>query len=66
MATRILIAEDDKSVREYIGRALRHAGYEVAPVNYRLTALEALRAKPYDRRISEVIIKLSSKIFDVI
>ena len=55
MATRILIAEDDKAVREFIGRALRLAGHEVASVNDGLAALEALRAKPYDLLISDIM-----------
>jgi len=55
MATRILIAEDDRAVREFIGRALDHAGHEVASVNDGLAALEALRAGEYDLLISDIM-----------
>jgi two-component system cell cycle response regulator CpdR len=55
MATRILVAEDDKAVREFIGRALDHAGHEVSSVNDGLAALEALRANCYDLLVSDIM-----------
>ena len=55
MATRILIAEDDRAVREFIGRALDHVGHEVASVTDGLAALEALRAAEYDLLISDIM-----------
>jgi DNA-binding response OmpR family regulator len=55
MATRILIAEDDRAVREFIGRALDHAGHDVSSVNDGLAALEALRLNRYDLLVSDIM-----------
>ena len=53
---RILVAEDDDSVRQFIARALRHAGYDVEAVSDGLEALDALdRAGPFDLLISDIV-----------
>ena len=45
---RILIAEDEEAVREFVRRALSHQGHEVTAVNDGTRALEALGAGHYD------------------
>ncbi len=41
---RILVAEDEDDVREFVRRALNHQGHEVTAVNDGTRALEALGA----------------------
>ena len=52
---RILVAEDDPSVRQFVKRALAHAGYEVEAVEDGLQALEALAASHFDLLISDIV-----------
>ncbi len=52
---RILVADDDRSVREAIGRALRFEGYEVVPAADGREALEALAAQPADAVVLDVM-----------
>lgn len=44
----VLIAEDDRSVRESLGRAMRYAGYEVMFANDGVQALEAVTPESPD------------------
>ena len=52
---RILIAEDDPSVRQFVKRALAHAGYEVEAVEDGLKALDALAKADFDLLISDIV-----------
>jgi CheY-like chemotaxis protein len=52
---RILVAEDDPSVRQFVKRALAHAGYEVEAVADGLQALDALAASDFDLLISDIV-----------
>ncbi|MFN2520548.1 MAG: response regulator transcription factor [Candidatus Limnocylindria bacterium] len=45
---RILLVEDDRAVRDAVGRALRGAGYEVVAAGDGLSALTIARATPAD------------------
>lgn len=51
----ILIAEDDKAVREFVTRALQHAGHKVHAVEDGLRALEALSAQRYDLLVTDIV-----------
>ena len=52
---RILIAEDEEAVREFVRRALSHQGHEVTAVNDGTRALEALGAGHYDLLLTGVV-----------
>lgn len=52
---RILVAEDDNSVRIFITRALEQAGYEVTAVEDGYLALEALKRASFDLLITDVV-----------
>lgn len=51
---RVLVAEDEASVREFLRRGLAHAGWEVTAVADGQAALEALAAAPYDLLIADI------------
>ncbi len=52
---RILLAEDESSVREFVNRALVHRGHEVTAVNDGGEALEALQERRYDLLLSDIV-----------
>ena len=53
---RVLIAEDDPAVREFVGRALTLRGFEVTTVEDGLQALETLDADgAYDLLITDIV-----------
>jgi two-component system, OmpR family, response regulator MprA len=52
---RVLVAEDDRSVRESLVRALRLEGYDVTAVNDGEQALEAVGADPPDLIVLDVM-----------
>ncbi len=52
---RILLAEDDPSVREFVNRALVHRGHEVTSVNDGGEALEALQEQRYDLLLTDIV-----------
>jgi two-component system cell cycle response regulator CpdR len=52
---RILIAEDDAAVREFVSRALRHQGHDVTAVEDGLHALERMSANTYDLLITDIV-----------
>jgi DNA-binding response OmpR family regulator len=54
-AQRILIAEDEASVRDFLVRGLTHAGYEVMGVPDGVTAIEALQMNTYDLLITDIV-----------
>lgn len=54
MAT-ILLAEDDKAVREFVSRALRQDGHEVTAVADGQQALNALQAGRYDMLLADIV-----------
>lgn len=47
MKTRILIAEDDESIREMMDIVLTHAGYEVSTAAHGEAALDLLKRMPF-------------------
>ena len=52
---RILLAEDDRSMREFLARALERAGHEVTAVPDGLAALEAVHAQGFDLLIADIV-----------
>lgn len=51
---RVLVAEDEAPVREFVVRALQHAGHEVAAAADGLEALELLHAARYDLLVTDI------------
>ena len=52
---RILIAEDDMAVQNFVARALTHRGHEVAAVSDGIQALETLDKKTFDLLITDIV-----------
>jgi two-component system cell cycle response regulator CpdR len=52
---RILIAEDDTAVREFVRRALEHGGHQVHTAHDGLDALDALSEGDYDLLITDIV-----------
>ena len=51
---RILLAEDDTSMREYLQRALQRVGYAVEAVGCGTEAMPLLEAGKYDRLLTDI------------
>ena len=52
---RVLIAEDDTAVREFVSRALSHGGHEVTTANDGLEALDVLHSAPFDLLLTDIV-----------
>ena len=52
---RILLAEDDTSMREYLQRALQRVGYEVEAVGCGTEAMPLLEAGKYDLLLTDIV-----------
>jgi DNA-binding response OmpR family regulator len=52
---KILVAEDEASVREFVTRALTHAGHDVVTVVDGLRALDALSGGSYDLLVTDIV-----------
>ena len=52
---RILLAEDDQSMRTYLARALENAGYEVDAVDCGTAALPLLQDDSYDLLLTDIV-----------
>jgi PAS domain S-box-containing protein len=55
LPARVLVADDNADMREYLARLLRAAGYQVTAVTDGQAALDAVRAGPPDLVISDVM-----------
>ena len=51
----ILIAEDDKAVREFVSRALRQNGHEIMVVGDGQQALNAIEAGTFDLLLADIV-----------
>ena len=51
----ILIAEDDKAVREFVTRALRQQGHDVTAVGDGIQALEELERGRFDMLLADIV-----------
>ena len=54
MAT-ILLAEDDRAVREFVSRALRQDGHDITAVSDGQQALDALGKGQYDMLLTDIV-----------
>lgn len=52
---RILLAEDDESMRTYLARALERSGYEVVAVATGLEALPHIRSDRFDLLLTDIV-----------
>jgi DNA-binding NtrC family response regulator len=52
---RILVADDEESVRSFVARALVHAGHEVTEVGDGLQAVSALQDAPFDLLVTDIV-----------
>src|SRR4028118_2345575 len=52
---RILLAEDDTSMREYLQRALQRVGYEVAAVGCGTEAMPLLESERFDLLLTDIV-----------
>jgi len=59
---KILLAEDEDSVRSFLTRALQRAGYEVIACPDGDTAIEALSQGPFDLLLTDIVMPGASGI----
>lgn len=52
---RILLAEDDDSLRTFLARSLLRAGHEVEPVADGLAAMSALEGRRFDVLVADIV-----------
>ena len=52
---RILLAEDDNDMRQFLTRALKNAGYEVISFDNGRSAYERLREEPFSLLLSDIV-----------
>ena len=52
---RILLAEDDTSMREYLQRALKRVGYEVSAVGCGTEAMPLLETEHFDLLLTDIV-----------
>ena len=52
---RILLAEDETSMREYLARALQKTGYGVTAVENGIAALELLKDETFDLLLTDIV-----------
>ena len=68
---RILLAEDDQVMREYLTRALERAGYAVTSVDRGTAALPLIETEPFDLLLTDIVmpemdgIELAQKASDI-
>jgi two-component system cell cycle response regulator CpdR len=52
---RILLAEDDESMRAYLARALERSGYDVTAVDRGTAAVPLLRSEAFDLLLTDIV-----------
>jgi len=52
---RILLAEDDESMRVYLVRALERVGYQVVAVDRGTAAIPLLESEPFDLLLTDIV-----------
>ena len=68
---RILLAEDDQVMREYLTRAIERAGYAVTAVDRGTAALPLIETEPFDLLLTDIVmpemdgIELAQKASDI-
>ena len=53
--TRILLAEDDESMRGFLERALKKAGYDVVSFDNGADALERMKDEPFTLLLTDIV-----------
>jgi len=53
--TRILLAEDDESMRGFLARALERAGHDVVALENGQDAFERLKVEPFDLLLTDIV-----------
>jgi two-component system cell cycle response regulator CpdR len=53
--TRILLAEDEQAMREYLARALERSGYEVVSVDRGTEAAPLLESEHFDLLLTDIV-----------
>lgn len=56
--TRILLAEDDESMRGFLARGLERAGHDVVAMENGVDALERLKAEPFDLLLTDIVMPM--------
>jgi len=56
--TRILLAEDDDSMRGFLARALERAGHDVVALENGQDAFERLQSEPFDLLLTDIVMPL--------
>ena len=68
---RILLAEDDQVMREYLTRALERSGHAVSAVDRGTAAIPLLESEPFDLLLTDIVmpemdgIELAQKVADL-
>jgi two-component system cell cycle response regulator CpdR len=52
---RILLAEDDEAMRQYLARALERVGYHVTPVDRGTAAIPLLEQERFDLLLTDIV-----------
>jgi two-component system cell cycle response regulator CpdR len=52
---RILLAEDDESMRVYLARALERVGYKVVAVDNGMAAIPLIESEPFDLLLTDIV-----------
>ena len=52
---KILLAEDDRDMRRFLGKALQNAGYEVASFDNGMSAYHRLREEPFELLLTDIV-----------
>lgn len=55
MMIKILLAEDDESMRLYLAKALERVGYDVTSVDRGTAALECLKTDSFDLLLTDIV-----------
>jgi two-component system cell cycle response regulator CpdR len=55
MMKRILLAEDDNDMRQFLTRALKNAGYDVISYDNGLSAYQRLREEPFELLLTDIV-----------
>ncbi len=53
--TRILLAEDEQAMREYLARALEKSGYDVVSVDRGTEAAPLLESEDFDLLLTDIV-----------
>ena len=52
---KILLAEDDNDMRQFLVKALKNAGFQVSPFDNGMSAYQRLREEPFELLLSDIV-----------